>query len=140
MTKVHVDTDVLLDVFLERDPFKWDSAGVFSLAEEGRIRISLSALSLMNAHYTLQKNVGADEAKRRVNLLLEMVDLLPVSEKHIRLALSVDFNDFEDAVQFMIAREEGMDVIVTRNIKDFRHSPIPVLTPSQFLAAFASSR
>ena len=140
MTKVHVDTDVLLDVFLERDPFKWDSAGVFSLAEEGRIRITLSALSLMNAHYTLQKNVGADEAKRRVNLLLEMVDLLPVSEKHIRLALSVDFNDFEDAVQFMIAREEGMDFIVTRNIKDSRHSPIPVLTPSQFITSFASSR
>jgi len=56
------------------------------------------------------------------------------------LALSVDFNDFEDAVQFMIAREEGMDFIVTRNIKDSRHSPIPVLTPSQFIASFASSR
>lgn len=134
MTKVYVDTDVLLDVFLERDPFKWDSAGVFSLADEGRIRISISALSLMNAHYTLQKNVGADEANRRVNLLLEMVDLLPVTEKHIRLALSGNHIDFEDSVQFMIAKEEGMDLILTRNIKDFRHSTIPVLTPSQFLA------
>ncbi len=134
MTKVHVDTDVLLDVFLERDPFKWDSAGVFSLADEGRIRISLSTLSLMNAHYTLQKNVGADEAKRRVNLLLEMVELLPVSEKHIRLALSGNYRDFVDAVQFVIAKEEGMDLILTRNIRDFRNSPIPVLTPSQFLA------
>lgn len=134
MTRVHVDTDVLLDVFLERDPFKWESAGVFSLADEGRIKIFLSALSLMNAHYTLQKHVGADEAKRRVNLLLEMVDLLPVSEKHIRLALSVDFRDFEDMVQMMIAKEEGADLIVTRNVKDFRNSPVPVLTPSQFLA------
>lgn len=138
MTKIHVDTDVLLDVLMERDPFKWDSAAVFSLADEGRIRISLSALTLMNSHYTLQKHVGPEEAKRRLTLLLEIVDLVPVAETHIRQALSADVRDFEDAVQMMIAKENGADAILTRNIRDFRHSPIPVLTPSRFLAAYAA--
>jgi predicted nucleic acid-binding protein len=133
--KVLVDTDVCMDLLTARKPFNRSAELLFSLAEEGRIRLSVSSLSLANLDYMLRSELSSSKKSRAILAQLEsIVNILPVDEKTIQGALRSDFNDFEDAIQHQVALENGQSILITRNIKDYKKAHCPIMTPDMFLS------
>jgi predicted nucleic acid-binding protein len=125
---VFVDTNIVLDLLAKREPFYEFAAKLFSLADKNKIKILVSSLSFANIHYILSKQQNkeiAKEALRRIKILVKVIDL---NEKILDLALNSEFEDFEDAIQYFSASNSKATIIVTRNIKDFTRSKIPVMT------------
>jgi len=122
------DTNIVLDLLAKREPFYEPAAKLFSLADKNKLRILVSSLSFANIHYILTKLHNKDVAKealRRIKIIVKVIDL---NEKILDLSLNSDFEDFEDAIQYYSAINNEASVIVTRNIKDFKKSKIPVMT------------
>ena len=133
MNKVFVDTDVVLDLLAERFPFFHFSAVLFTFAEMKKLELYTSPLILANTFYILRKQLGNDEAKsalRKLRILLHVVDS---SESIIDKALNSDFSDFEDAIQYYTALEHGINVILTRNLRDYKKTSVIVQTPEAYL-------
>ena len=122
-----VDSDVLLDVALARAPFSSDSAAVLRWAEAGG-EAAVAWRSLSNCAYLL-KSGGRPFIER----LLRLVEVAPVGTTEARRALSLPMPDLEDAFQSAAALAWSADVIVTRNLDDYRHSPVPAVAPAEFL-------
>lgn len=125
--KVLIDTDVLLDVALNRTEFVEDSAAVLRWAEAGG-EACIAWHSVAKCAYLL-KNDGRDF----LNGLLEIVAVASVGEKDAKFALQLPLKDLDDALQVAAATAWGVDCIITRNIKDYKKSPLKVMTPKQFL-------
>lgn len=125
-----------VDLLVKREPFFQAAQEFFTLVEEGRVVGGVSVLAFDNIHHLVRKLNGAPGARRAVQEFRAMVQVLAVDEKIIDRALASNFPDFEDAVQYHTALEYGMEAVVTRNLRDFKRSKIPVLTPSDLLSAF----
>lgn len=132
MTKVFVDTDVCIDLLSGRKPFNATAEILFSLADFGKIKIYVSALSFANIDYVLRSQYSTTYSRQIIGKFKTLVNVLPVNSKTIDLAVASDFNDFEDAIQYCCAIENNLTIIVTRNIKDYKKSVIKVLTPDTF--------
>ena len=132
--KVFVDTDVIFDLLAKRDPFYFAAARLFTLADEGRIQIYISALSLANIHYLISKLTSAKEAKQIIRKFKVLVQVTALDEKIIDLALNSDFSDFEDAIQYYSALQNNIDVLITRNLKDYKKAQISVLPARDFIS------
>jgi predicted nucleic acid-binding protein len=134
MKNLFVDTNVVLDLLAKREPFFEEAAGLFSLADRKKIRLSLSSLTLANIHYILLRKTNPSKAKAILRKLTLLVEILPLDDKIIALALNDDlFADFEDSLQYYTAIEHDKEAIITRNLKDFRRAKLPVMTAKQFL-------
>ena len=135
---VLIDTNVVLDVLLERQPFYDDSLAIFQLVDTERIRGYLSATSMTNIFYLLRK-AGNNSAAAYLMMdeLSDLFTVAPVSKTTVAAALSLRWRDFEDAVQFIAARENNAAYIITRNTQDFSSGHIPALTPEQFIQIIA---
>ncbi|MEO7312392.1 MAG: PIN domain-containing protein [Chitinophagaceae bacterium] len=133
MDRVFVDTDIILDLLSSREPFYIHAANLFSLADIGDIEIFVSSLAFANLNYLLSKQYSADQARKKLLKFKTLVNLLAIDEKIIDLALSSDFKDFEDGIQYFAAIEEGLTTILTRNLKDFKTAQISVMTAEQYL-------
>lgn len=135
MKKVFLDTNILLDLLLRREEFLSAAAQIFSMADRGDIKLSMSALSFANAYYIIFKTKGDTVARNELRKIETLVSILDLNGKSIKLSLNdLDFKDFEDGLQYYAALQEKVDVILTRNLKDFKHAKIPVMTPDAFLA------
>lgn len=133
MDQVFIDTDVIIDLLIDREPFAGDAARIFTYAERGLITCYVSALSFSNIFYVVGKLAGKDEARRLIEQLEKLVEILPVDAKIIRRALSSDMEDFEDAIQNYCAGEAQLTLLISRNVKDFRKSKLAVHTPDSYL-------
>lgn len=133
MVEVFVDTDIILDLLTDRKPFSSHSEKLFGLADKKAIKIFVSSLSFSNIYYVLRKFESSKKAYDILRKLKTIVSLLPVDEKIIELSLNSGFNDFEDAIQYYTAKENGIDFLLTRNIKDYRKAQIKVLSADEFL-------
>lgn len=133
MEKVFVDTDIILDLLSNREPFYIFSAGLFSAADKGEIKIYVSSLSFSNLNYILSKQYSADQARKKLLKFKTLVSVLPVSDKTVELALTSDFKDFEDAMQYFTAIDNNIKILLTRNLKDYKSATIAVMTAEQFL-------
>ena len=133
MEKIFVDTDIVLDLLSNREPFYIHSAKLFSAADKNEIKIHVSSLAFTNLNYILSKQYSTDQAKKRLLKFKTLVTVLAVNDKIIDLALSSDFKDFEDAVQYFTAIENNIKVLLTRNLKDYKLSEIPTMTAEHFL-------
>ena len=131
--KVFVDTDIIYDLLGKRDPFYLAAAQLFSLADEGEIQIYISALSLANIHYLISKQRSAEEAKEILRMFKVLVHVAPLNDKIIDLALNSGFSDFEDAIQYYSALQNEIEILLTRNLKDYRSAQITVLTAQDFI-------
>jgi len=132
--KVFVDTDVIIDFLIDRQPHATASSEVFELAEKRAIEIYTSTLCLNNVHYVIRKVVGEDRAREVITELLELIEVLDVSKNDILNALKSDFKYFEDAVQHSVAfNSKEIKSIITRNTKDFRASKLSVFPPDLFV-------
>ena len=131
--KVFIDTNVLLDVSLERKDFYTDSAKVLSLAAFKEIEGCITATTTTDLFYIIRKHYNIQKAKTDLKNYLTFLNILPVNENVIRLALTSDFKDFEDAVQYFSCSIFDCTCIVTRNVGDFKEAKLPVYTPKEFL-------
>jgi predicted nucleic acid-binding protein len=134
MKKVFLDTNIILDLLTARHPFYADAAIIFSLADKNEIVLSASSLSFSNANYILLQSNKYDEVKQMLRKIKVIIKVLSLDDKIVELALNdTDFKDFEDGLQYFTALEDGVDVIITRNLKDFKKARIPVMTADQYL-------
>ncbi len=131
--KVFFDSDVLLDVLIQRPKHYEQSAVVLSLADSKVVEGYTSTLILCNLHYILRKQLGEKVAMLHVAKLLEMLEILDLRKNDISAAMNLGMPDFEDAIQSCIAFRSHMDWIVTRNSKDFKKSSVKPLIPSEFI-------
>lgn len=122
----------MLDFGLRRVPFYLPSLNLFELCYESRLQGIASSNAFINTYYFLRK-FAPDVAMDSLKKLRSTISIVEVNEKIIDLALNSKFSGFEDAVQYYTAISASVDVIITRNIKDYKQSTIPVLTAEQFL-------
>ena len=135
MKHVFIDTNVAIDLLMDREGFADDAEAIFTAAEVGECVVYMCSLSLTNIFYIVSKQMGRQVALNDLRVLNRLVNVTPVTSAEINQALYSDFSDFEDAVQYFSALSvPRMDGIITRNPKDFRLSILPVITPKEFLA------
>ncbi|OJW12560.1 PIN domain-containing protein [Mucilaginibacter sp. 44-25] len=130
---VFVDSDIILDMMLERDPFNKFSKMLFQEAKTKSFAIYTSALVFANLHYLIAKYFDRNIAKEQLRVLSKLITIISFDEEHVKLALSSEHVDFEDTVQYQIANKNNCDLIITRNTKHYKRFDIPVLTAEQFL-------
>jgi len=135
MNKVFIDTDVILDFMIAREPFAMDAARIFSLSEKKQIAICTTGLVFSNAYYILRKLGSHQKVTEKLSQLAKLIDIIALSKTAVLQALDSKFGDFEDALQHYAALSENVKTIVTRNVKDFKNSELAVLTPDQFLSS-----
>ncbi len=129
MIKALFDTNVVLDVLLDRKPYAEASAAAWAAVETGISKGLLAAHAVTTIHYLVRKEVGAAKASRIMSAILRVFDIAAVDGPVIQEALEMSFSDFEDAVTAASARRAGCGYIVTRDPKGFRGSPVRPLTP-----------
>jgi len=137
--KVLVDVNVVLDVLLDRQPHAAASAAVWAAIEAGRAQGLLAAHAVTTIHYLIQKELGSAHTRRAINMLLRVFEVAAVDRTVIRDALQSPLSDFEDSVSAFAARFAGCDLIVTRDPKGFRGSPVRALTPEAAAPLLASA-
>ncbi len=134
-----IDTNVLLDLLLERPVFVGAADAVWQANVEGRFEGYISAITPVNLFYIARRLRDLTTATYVVSEVLKVFSVCPLDGTLLRQAHSLSFKDYEDAVQCVSAIGAGLDCIVTRNVSDFVTAPLPVLTPSEFLAQLESS-
>ena len=134
MKKLLVDTNIVIDLLAKREPYYSGSAALFSLADKKQIILSVSSLTFANTNYILLKAKSPAKTKSILRKFRLIANVLPLDDKIIGLALNdSEFQDFEDGLQYFTAIENSQDCIITRNLKDFKKSRIPVMNAEQFL-------
>jgi predicted nucleic acid-binding protein len=132
MEKLLVDTNVVVDLLTRREDFYREAQDLFTLSDEGKVKLLVSSLTFVNTHYLLNRYKNRDEARKILIKFKVLVEVAKLDDKIIELALASDFSDFEDAIQYYTAVENGVDVIITRNLRDFKTSKLPVLTAKEY--------
>ena len=135
--KIMCDTNVILDVLLEREPFVEDSFKILSLCEEHRLEGFVSASSITDIYYLVRKYTHSTElAYKAVGKLLEIVKVCSVTNNDVLTAFQRKAKDFEDCLMATCAKSIRCNCIVKQKKKDFEEFDIPFLTPSEFLIAY----
>jgi predicted nucleic acid-binding protein len=132
------DTNVILDVLLDREPFSSTAAKLFSEVETGNISGYVCATTITTLHYLARKVMGAASAKEEINKLTMLFEVAPVNRAVLDAALLSEFKDFEDAVVHEAALYQGVQGIVTRDLNGFKKSKINVYSPEELLLMLAS--
>ncbi len=132
--RVLLDTNVVLDFVLKRQPFDVEAKEIFTRLAKKEFQGFVSSITPINTFYTTRKEINKLIAFQTVAMLLQIVEIAETSKKSFQNALASNFKDFEDAVQHESAVAENLDAIVTRNKKDFTNSTIQVYSPQEFLA------
>jgi predicted nucleic acid-binding protein len=127
-----LDTNVVLDHLLAREPFADDAKAIWLALDQGRFEGFVAAITPVNVYYVTRKLSRASEAVQFVKSLLSICHVCTLDHTILQSALLLPFGDFEDAVQVAGAVAEGLDAIVTRDARDFAGSPLPVFTPAEF--------
>lgn len=130
------DTNILLDVFLERYPFFENSVHLLDLAEKRRLNGWLGATTVTTLYYLLQKELNEKRADQITKALFKIFNVSPVNRTVLETAFETDFKDYEDAVLFQSAYHSNLDGILTRNKKDFKNATLSVYTPTELISVF----
>lgn len=140
MKNIFLDTDILIDFLGDRKPFSRFALTIFLNAYNKKIKVYASANSITTTYYILGKQTTEKHARELVLDLMDQITIIPVTEDILANAFSSNFTDMEDAVQFFSALTvSNMFCIVTRNIKDFKKSTIPVFSSEELLLKDLSS-
>lgn len=133
--RVFIDSDIILDLLCRREPFYQDAAELFTIGDRGKIQLVTTSIVFANVFFILRKILGIEKAKEMLRKLRIIVSVISADEKVVDLALNSGFSDFEDGLQSFTARENGIKILITRNIKDYRASDLLVQTPREYLNA-----
>ena len=136
MIKLFIDSDIILDVLAEREPHYIHAARLFTLINQNKIVAYTSPLIFANLHYLLKKETTNSIALKSLRKLKTLINILSIDERVIAQSLNSEFNDFEDAIQYYTAINNGISLIITRNKIDYKRSKIDILTAEEFLKSF----
>jgi predicted nucleic acid-binding protein len=132
--QILLDTDVILDFFFNRKPFADDTAKILRWCELKEIAGLITPVIVSNAYYLLRKNSTAGKVIEKLKELMTIIDVITMDREIIMNALHSDFNDFEDALQhFSAVKSRQVDLRITRNVKDYKLSTLPVFTPESYI-------
>ena len=129
-----IDTNVVLDVLMDRQPHAVASAAVFATIETGSAEGVLAAHTVTTIHYLISRQLNQRDARQTLGTLLKLFAIAPVDGNVLQQALQSSGHDFEDSVTAAAAQASGCHLIVTRDPKGFRRAALPALTPTQALA------
>lgn len=132
--KVLIDTNIIVDVALDRDPFFTDSEQVVRFVEQQRIEGYISASTFSDLYYIIRKTKGHNWTRQFLQRMATLCEVATVNQAVISMALSTNFRDFEDTIQYSTAIVNQLDAIVTRNPQDFPVTTPRILTPAQLIA------
>lgn len=131
---IFIDSDIILDVLLERDEFFQDSAKILDLSEQNKIKLFTSVVSITNIAYILKKEFKNHKIVHDlIKTIFKILTALPVTEEIILKSMQTEFNDFEDSIQYITAKQNGINLLITRNKKDYKTAKIKIYTPKEFL-------
>jgi predicted nucleic acid-binding protein len=134
MTRLFLDTDVILDFLTDRKPFSSEAAVIFTLVDERKLRGYVSSLTISNLYYLLRKYETHQKVISKLDSLSNIIEIIKVDQDTIKNALESKFRDFEDSIQYYSALlSKKVDVIITRNTKDYKKASLPVMTPAEYL-------
>ena len=141
MNKILIDTNIVIDLLAKREPFYKSAAQLFSLADKQKLELSISSLTFANTNYVLSRLKSTQEAREILRRFRVLIKVLQLNDKLIDLALNDNnFKDFEDGLQYYTAIENDQDIIITRDLKDFKESKIPVMTADEYLISIDQER
>ncbi len=139
MDKVLIDTDVILDFFFDREPFAEYSSQIIGLCETNKIQGFVTPVIYNNLYYLLRQTARHEKVIENLKQLLSITEVLSMDREVVTNALNSGFKDFEDSLQNFAAMKNGeIDVIITRNLKDYKNSEIGVLSPESYIKTIAS--
>ncbi|MDP2069408.1 MAG: PIN domain-containing protein [Lutibacter sp.] len=134
MKHILIDTDVILDLFFDREPFSENAAKILSLCEKKDIIGFVTPVIVSNVYYLLSQNAKQEKVIQKLKILMSILEVLVIDKNAIIVALNSEFKDFEDALQNYSAELNGeIDIIITRNTKDYKKSQIGIMNPENFL-------
>ena len=131
--RILFDTDVTLDLLLDRKPYSENAALLFSKAERGEFDGYICATTVTTIHYLASRAIGEKKAMNSLRKLISFLDVAAIDRKVIEGAMGGKGRDFEDKVISQAASSVGAKVIITRNVKDFKDSDVPAYAPGEFL-------
>ncbi len=137
--RVLLDTDIVLDIFADRQPFVVEASVLWLAHEQGRLEALISPITPVNVFYILRRQVGTTQARQLVGRLLATMPVCTLDQAVIQVAHALPMADFEDAVQAAAAAAAGLDALITRNTRDYSAAPLTILTPAEALARLASA-
>lgn len=135
MSRIFLDSNVILDLLGERVPFFDSIAKVATLADQKKLTIIVSPLSFTTIDYVLNKYESSQSVLNKLRKFKIICEICEVNEETIDKALNSNFKDFEDAVQYFTALQSNCSIIITRNGKDFKKSTIPIMTAEEYLSS-----
>ncbi len=128
------DTDVILDFFFDRKPYSDHAAQLLSLCVSKKVIGSVTPIICSNVYYVLRQTAQHDKVIEKLKQLLMIINVLHMDGDVVLRALNSGFGDFEDALQnFAAVKAKHIDVIITRNVKDYRKSELGIMTPENYL-------
>jgi predicted nucleic acid-binding protein len=140
MKSIFLDTNVLIDFLADRKPFSIDAARLFDYSLKKKITIYISAVSYNNIYYIIRQSLSHAETIKMLTEISEWTNVIDLTKEIINKSLTSDFKDFEDAIQYHCAKSNNkIDLIVTRDTKDFKISSLPILTPKEAVALIEST-
>lgn len=137
--RVLLDTDVLLDVATAREPFGPESKAVLQWCHSSHRSAVLAWHTIANLYYLLRADTGDRKARAFISGLLDFSEIASTGRDTVRHALALRMSDFEDALQVAAALTADVQFIVTRNIEDYGGSPLPAITPHDFIRRFLTT-
>lgn len=132
--RILFDTNIILDIALNRNPYFIESSQAFRSIDRKNVQGYSSANTITDIYYIAKRQVGHDTAISFIIELISIVDIVGIDKAIIIDAVNLDFKDFEDAIQAASAEFAGIDYILTRNLSDFTLSQVPAISPSEFLS------
>ena len=134
MKRILIDTDVILDLFFDREPFSENAAKVLSLCERKAVIGFVTPVIISNVYYLLSQKAKQEKVIEKLKILMSILEVLVIDKKAIIVSLNSEFKDFEDALQNYSAELNGeIDIIITRNTKDYKKSKFGIMNPENFL-------
>ena len=137
--KILFDTNIILDVLLNRAPFVDLSANLVSSVENKVIEGYLCASTITTLDYLISKSKNREIARVEIQKLLTLFQIADVNSSVLLMSVNSSFTDFEDAVQFFSGKCCKVNGLVTRNTKDFKHATLPIYTPDELWSIISSS-
>jgi len=134
MKKIFLDTNIILDFLLDREPFSDHIAELLEESTQNSLELCVSSITVTTTNYIIEKFEGKQNAKKKINKLLELVTIENVGESTIMKSSKSQFRDFEDGLQNFCAIESKHKIIITRDVKGFKSSKLAILTPKELLA------
>jgi len=139
MTDIFIDTDVIIDFLIDREPHSREAAIIFTLIEQKKLRGYVSSLTFSNLYYVLRKIESHKKVIAKLDSISRLLTILRVDQQIIKYVIASGFPDFEDNIQYNCALGyKKIAVLITRNIKDYKGSQIPVMTTAEYLKMISS--